>query len=129
MLAQAANNAVDSLAVAFAAVLAMAVPIAAACTKGTDFIRNLVGVFTVPKWVWNVVPLVLGVLLCWGFKLNAVAPLASSVPALVKSSTLSGTTGEILTGLFSGAIAGFWHDKLSMYPKSGGRQSGKAAQS
>lgn len=122
MLAQAAPSAVDSLAIAFAALLVAVGPVAMFCTKVTDATRNFFDKLDKwPKVVWNIEPLIIGVLFCLGFRLNAVAALANAVPALAHSSALNGIAGQVATGLFGGAWAGFWHDKMSSY---GGKRGG-----
>jgi hypothetical protein len=115
MLAQA-QGAVDALAVAVAALLVAVMPIAMFCTKVTDFVRNAFDKNdSLPKAVWNVVPIVAGVGLCLGFQLNAVENLAKSIPALAASTALAGVAGQVLTGLLMGTFAGYWHDKMSSW--------------
>lgn len=126
MLAQAAaTSAVAALAITVAALLAATGPIALFCTKVTDATRNWLDANdTWPKVVWNVEPLILGVLFCLGFKLNAADAVAKAIPALVGTNAVAGAMGEVLTGLFAGAAAGFWHDKLASYSgKRGGADS------
>lgn len=113
MLAQATQGAVDAAAIALASVVVALGPLSVACTKGCDFIRNLLDRGdTWPKWVWNVVPIGVGLGLCLGFQINVVAPLATKIPALAASSAFDGTAGQVLTALVAGTFAGFWHEKL-----------------
>jgi hypothetical protein len=97
---------------AFTAFLVAALPLAVLVTKAVDTVRNLVGSVTVPKWVWNVLALGLGVLLCLGWGFNLFDALTKAIPALAESDALSGTLGSVLTGLAVGAMAGFWHEKM-----------------
>lgn len=102
----------------FVAALAAAVPLAVLVTKATDLIRNLVGdngANTSLRWVWNVVPLALGVGLCLGWGYNVAAALAHTIPALAENSRLDGVLGQVLTGLAIGGMAGFWHEKLDQW--------------
>ena len=56
----------DAFGAALAAALVVAGPVSVAVTKLVDFIRNLFGDRepSMPSWVWNVLAMVLGVLIC-----------------------------------------------------------------
>lgn len=98
---------------AFTAFLIAALPFSVSVTKIVDTIRNLLGTAepNVPRWVWNVLALVLGVISALAFEINLLAPIAAAIPAL-KDWTPDSTMAEILTGLSIGAMAGFWHEKM-----------------
>jgi hypothetical protein len=98
---------------AFTAFLIATLPLAVGVTKVVDTIRNLFGTAqaNVPKWVWNVLALVIGVLTAVGFEINLLAPIAAAIPAL-KDWSPDSTMAEILTGISIGAMAGFWHEKM-----------------
>ena len=84
----------------------------AVVTKSTDFVRNVIDSGdTLPKWVWNVVPLVIAVGYAIGWQLDASAALLALVPALAKNATaLEGFPGQVLTGLLAFGAAGFLHE-------------------
>lgn len=98
---------------AFTAFLIASLPLAVGVTKIVDFIRNLVdATATAPRWVWNLVALVVGVAFCVGWGFNLFTPLVAAVPALKDSHLADGVPGEVLSGIAVGAMAGFWHEKL-----------------
>jgi hypothetical protein len=98
---------------AFTAFLIAALPFSVGVTKIVDTVRNLLGAAetSVPKWVWNVLALVVGVVFALAFEINLLAPIAAAIPAL-KDWSPDSTMAEILTGLSIGAMAGFWHEKM-----------------
>lgn len=63
--------------------------------------------------LWIVVPFVIGLGLCLGWQYNFIAPLAKSIPALANSTRFDGIAGQVLTGLFVGALAGPFHEKIN----------------
>ena len=83
-------------------------------TKIVDFFRNVLDKQDMwPKWVWNVVALVIGLVLCVGWQINLAGAASSLVPALAdKASVLAGVSGQILTGVVVGMASGFWHELL-----------------
>jgi hypothetical protein len=95
------------------AFLVAALPLAVTVTKVVDFVRNLMGKSeaNVPKWVWNLLAMVLGVIVALGFEINLIAPVAAAIPAL-KDWSPDSTMAEILSGLAIGSMAGFWHEKM-----------------
>jgi hypothetical protein len=98
---------------AFTAFLIAALPFSVGITKIVDTVRNLFGdaQANVPKWVWNVLALVVGVVFALGFEINLLSPIAAAIPAL-KDWSPDSTAAEVLTGLSLGAMAGFWHEKM-----------------
>lgn len=81
-----------------------------AVTKITDFIRNLVDRNdTAPKWVWNIVPFGLGVVISLTLEIDYSA-LIPALPEPMRN--LSGTPAEILTGIGIGALGSFWHELM-----------------
>jgi hypothetical protein len=95
------------------AFLVAAIPLALLVTKVVDFVRNLLGdaQANVPKWVWNLLAFVVGVIVALGFEVNLIAPIASAIPAL-KDWAPDSTLAEIGSGLAIGSMAGLWHEKL-----------------
>jgi hypothetical protein len=95
------------------AFLIAALPLAVTVTKVVDTIRNLLGTTqaNVPKVVWNLVALAVGVVIALGFEINLIAPVAAAIPGL-KDWTPSSTMAEIISGLAIGAMGSFWHEKL-----------------
>jgi hypothetical protein len=104
---------------AFTAFLIAALPISVGVTKIVDTVRNLFGEkqAAVPKWVWNVLALVVGVAFALGFEINLLAPIAAAIPAL-KDWSPDETAAQILTGISLGAMAGFWHEKMDQWSSS-----------
>ena len=85
-------------------------------TKAVDFFRNVLDKQdTFPKYIWNILALVIGLALCVGWNINLAEGAVRLVPALEQggiSSSLTGTAGSILTGLVVGMASGFWHELL-----------------
>jgi hypothetical protein len=104
---------------AFTAFLVAALPLAVGVTKIVDTVRNLFGEkqAAVPKWVWNVLALVVGIAFALGFEINLISPIAAAIPAL-KDWSPDSTAAEIVTGISLGAMAGFWHEKMDQWSSS-----------
>lgn len=98
------------------AFLIAALPLGVTVTKVVDFVRNLLGAGekNVPKWVWNLLALVVGVAIALGFEVNLIAPVTAAIPGL-KDWNPSSTAAMILSGLAIGAMGSFWHEKLSAW--------------
>jgi hypothetical protein len=106
-----ANVDVTTLLSAF---LVLAVPVAIAITKATDFIRNsLDKADTAPKWMWNVVPFALAIGYCLLFEVNFHESMAGLHPRVVE--LMTGVGGQIATGFGVGALASGWHELLSKW--------------
>src|SRR5262245_12018128 len=95
------------------AFLIAAIPLAVTVTKVVDTVRNLLGAgeSKVPKVVWNLLALVVGVIIALGFEVNLIAPVSAAIPAL-KDWSPNSTMAEIITGLAIGAMGSFWHEKM-----------------
>jgi hypothetical protein len=95
------------------AFLIAALPLAVTVTKLVDTVRNLLGTAQakVPKVVWNLLALVLGVIVAFAFEINLVAPIAAALPGL-KDWTPSQELGELISGLAIGSMGSFWHEKM-----------------
>jgi hypothetical protein len=95
------------------AFLAAAGPFAVAVAKLVDTVRNALGAAqaNVPKVVWNLLALALGVIAAFAFEINLFDPIAAAIPAL-KDWSPSSALGQLMTGLAIGAMAGFWHEKM-----------------
>jgi hypothetical protein len=101
---------------ALAALILVAGPLAVGVTKVTDFIRNAGDRSdTWPSYVWNIIPMVLGVILCVGWGINLLAAVVAAVPALQEKAGTQDLAGQVLTGVLVGAMAGFWHDKMAQW--------------
>jgi hypothetical protein len=98
------------------AFLLAALPLAVTVTKVVDFVRNLLGESekNVPKWVWNLLALVVGIAIALGFEINLIAPIAAAIPGL-KDWSPSSTAAELISGLSIGAMGSFWHERLSAW--------------
>jgi hypothetical protein len=98
------------------AFLVAALPLGVTVTKVVDFVRNLLGAAekNVPKWVWSLLALVVGVAIALGWEINLLAPVAAAIPVL-KDWSPSSTMAEIISGLAIGAMGSFWHEKLSAW--------------
>jgi len=84
-------------------------PLAILVTKTVDTVRNIAGDISA-KWLWNVLAFAVGVLYCVLFAVNLVGNIAFRPEV---ASRLTGTWGEVLTGLAIGGTASFWHEHLS----------------
>jgi hypothetical protein len=95
------------------AFLVAALPLAVTVTKVVDTVRNLLGdaEAKVPKVVWNLLALVVGVIVALAFEINLIAPIAEAIPGL-KDWSPSSTMAEIISGLAIGAMGSFWHEKM-----------------
>jgi hypothetical protein len=101
---------------AIAALILVAGPLAVGVAKVTDFVRNLADKTDKwPHWVWNVVPIVIGVAVCVGWGINLLNAVVSAIPALQEQSGSNDFMGQVLTGVLVGAMAGFWHDKMAAW--------------
>ena len=99
---------------ALTAFLAVTLPLAVGVTKLVDFIRNLFDRGNnAPAWLWNVVAMAVGILICAGWGINLLGALVATVPALAETDLGEGFGGTILTGIMVGGMAGFWHDKMA----------------
>jgi hypothetical protein len=99
----------------FTTFLIAALPLAVGVTKIVDTIRNLLDPSDkFPKVAWNLVAIVIGVAFCLGWGFDIFTPLVQAIPAF-KDSSLTGSAGEILSGICVGAMAGFWHEKLDSW--------------
>lgn len=98
------------------AVLAAFTVVGAVVTKTVDLIRNLVDkADTFPKWVWNVAAFAVGVAYALGWSVNLAPAVVGLVPALAgHTSSLQGTSGELLTGVLAGGFAGFLHELMDV---------------
>lgn len=89
-------------------------------TKVVDTVRNLVnGKFPrIPKATWNFVAFGVGVLYCvgWPDVTNFVPDAMKLVPRLAPlADKFTGFSGQLLSGLVLGAVAGFWHELLDKW--------------
>lgn len=81
-------------------------------TKVTDLVRNLIDKDdTLPKWLWNVVPVVIGVSFALGWQIDLTLAAFKLVPALANA-RLTGVAGQVLTGFVLGGLAGGGHEVL-----------------
>lgn len=102
----------------FTAFLIAVGPVALGITKLVDFVRNFDNGDTWPKYLWILLAMVLGVataLLTGSNFADLITGLRPEVAA-----KLTGTVGEVITGLAIGGTASYWHehlDKNSMLAK------------
>lgn len=92
----------------FTAFLVAIGPLAIMITKGVDFVRSFDKGDTIWKGAWIALAMVLGV----GYALLT----KSNYTNLIDNPTvmnLTGTAGQVVTGLGIGAMASFWHEPLS----------------
>lgn len=97
----------------FSAVIVTLGALALTVEKIVSFVRNAfdsAGKF--PTYIWNVLALIVGVGFALGWQLNLAPAVVGLIPAVADSSALSGTSGQILTGLAVGAASGFMYGVL-----------------
>jgi hypothetical protein len=93
------------------AFLVLAVPIAITITKSVDFLRNTLDkADRAPKWIWNVAAFGIGIAYCLLFEVNFHHTMEGLHPQVAE--LMTGTWGQVVTGIGIGAMAGFWHEKL-----------------
>jgi len=95
----------------FTAFLVAVGPLAVLITKLVDFVRQFDKGNTWWKGTWIALALALGAGYALATGANYVNAIQGLVPGLYTK--LSGTGGQVLTGLAIGAMASFWHEPLS----------------
>jgi len=100
-----------------AGILASLAALSLTVEKIVSFIRNAIGktsegVDRFPTWVWNVVAMIVGLGFALGWQINLVPAVLKLIPAFEMSSALTGTSGQVLTGLAIGAGSGFAYGVL-----------------
>lgn len=111
----------------FVAVIVSLGALALTVEKIVSFVRNAVdsaGRF--PTYVWNVLAMIVGVGFALGWQLNLTPAILGMIPRFAGSSALSGTSGQILTGLAVGASAGFAYGVLQALEATVHRNTGTA---
>jgi hypothetical protein len=83
-------------------------PLALLITKTVDTVRNILPQ-SLPKVVWNLLAFGFGVGYCLLFAINLAGLIAFQEGV---SNKLTGTWGQVVTGLAIGATASFWHEHL-----------------
>jgi hypothetical protein len=91
----------------FTAVIVSLAALALTVEKIVSFLRHALPSEGWPTWVWNVVAMVVGLGFALGWQINLVPSVLGLIPAFKASTALTGTSGQILTGLAIGASAGF----------------------
>lgn len=86
-------------------------PLAVGVTKLVDGARNILP--GGPKWLWNVLAFVIGVLVCVAFQIDALAALVAQVPAF-GDKTLDPVVSQVLTGLGVGGMSSYWHERMDL---------------
>ena len=116
MLAQTPDVTFGPAIAAIAAVILVAGPLSVAVTYVVDFIRNATDLNdNRPSWWWNVMALLLGVGLAFGWSINLLSAVVAAVPTLSDKAGTHNNLGILLTGLVIGSMAGFWHDKMAQW--------------
>lgn len=101
----------------FAAVIVSLAALALTVEKIVSFIRNAVGKDATggdrfPTWVYNVLAMLVGVGFALGWQVNLAPSLLGLIPRFAASSALTGTSGQLLTGLAVGGASGFAYGVL-----------------
>jgi hypothetical protein len=96
-----------------AGILAALGALAITVEKIVSFIRHVLdptGKF--PTWVWNVLAMLVGIGFALGWQINLLPAVLKLIPAFETSSALTGTSGQVLTGLAIGGASGFAYGVL-----------------
>ena len=94
----------------FVAFLTAVGPVAIFITKAVDFVRSFDTNDTWPKGLWIALALLGGVAVALLTGVNFMGLITGLRPEVLEK--LTGTTGEVLTGLAIGATASFWHEQM-----------------
>lgn len=94
----------------FVAFLAAVGPVAILVTKLVDFVRSFDANDTWPKGLWIALAMIFGVAIALLTGVNFVGLVTGLRPEVIEK--LTGTTGEVLTGLAIGGTASFWHEQM-----------------
>jgi hypothetical protein len=99
----------------FSGVLVAISALSLTVSRVVTLLRNLVDPDgKLPSWTANTAALVVGLAFALGWQLNVAGAIVALIPALAaQASTLSGVSGQVLTGIVIGMAAGFWHEVLS----------------
>lgn len=88
-------------------------PLSVGLTKLVDMTRNLVDKDdTAPKWAWNVLALVLGVVVAVLFEVNVMSQVLALLPRFSDSTTLNGVVGQVVTGVGMAGMAAYHHETM-----------------
>lgn len=85
-------------------------PVAIFVTKVVDAVRSFDKGDTWSKGLWIVLAMVVGVAIALITGYNFIGLIEGVRPEVLDK--LTGTTGEILTGLAIGGTASFWHEQM-----------------
>jgi hypothetical protein len=94
----------------FVAFLTAVGPVAIFITKAVDAVRSFDHGDTWPKGLWIALALVFGVVVALLTGVNFVGLVEGVRPEVAER--LTGTVGEVLTGLAIGGTASFWHEQM-----------------
>lgn len=94
----------------FTAFLVAIGPLALGITKLVDFVRGFDATDSWPKGLWIALSMVFGVIYCLLTAANMVNLISGLRPEV--QGHLTGTWGQVVTGIAVGGVASFWHEHL-----------------
>ena len=100
-------------------VVAVATIFAMVVTKTVDLIRNVFAEFVLPKWVWNVSALGLGVGMALAWQINMLDNYSA------KDSIVQGIFGRVLTGIAIGGVSSGYHELFDLLSSGAKRAKGE----
>lgn len=88
-------------------------PLSVGLTKLVDMVRNLVDSDgSAPKWAWNVLALVLGVVVAIVFEMNVMSQVLDLIPQFSDGTSLDGALGQVITGVGMAGMAAYHHETM-----------------
>jgi hypothetical protein len=96
-------------------VVAVATVFAMVVTKTVDLIRNVCSDLELPKWLWNVSALGLGIGMALAWQINILDNYSD------KSSIVQGVFGRVLTGMSIGGVSSGYHELFDVLSSSAKR--------
>lgn len=96
-------------------VVAVATVFAVIVTKTVDLIRNLFDNPELPKWLWNIAALGLGIAMALAWQINMLDNYSD------ENSIVQGVFGRVLTGIAIGGTSSGYHELFDVFSSTAKR--------